>query len=156
MSNIELEEKDAAWMAEALKEAARAGERGEVPVGALVVCDERIIARAHNETILACDPTAHAEIIALRQAARSLGSHRLTSAEIVVTLEPCAMCVGAMIQARIRRLVFGCRDPKAGAVVSLFALASEERLNHRIPFREGLKEEECRLLLQDFFRARRS
>lgn len=155
MSSIEPNQADAVWMAEALEEAGRAGEADEVPVGAVVVLDERIIARGHNETITACDPTSHAEMVALRQAARSLGSHRLIGVTLYVTLEPCAMCVGAMIQARIERLVFGCRDPKAGAVVSLYGLASDERLNHRIPFHEGVREAECRALLQSFFRARR-
>jgi tRNA(adenine34) deaminase len=142
-------------MAEALAEARRANEAEEVPVGAVLVVEGRILSRAHNETVRTCDPTAHAEIVALREAARALGSHRLTEAELFVTLEPCAMCVGAILQGRIKRLVFGCRDPKAGAVVSLFGLASDPRLNHRVPFCEGVMEAECRQLLQEFFRARR-
>lgn len=155
MPSTDRDDIDAAWMTEALKEAARGGEAQEVPVGAVAVLAGEIVARGHNQTITTCDPTAHAEIVVLRHAARALGIHRLTEVELYVSLEPCAMCVGAMIQARIRRLVFGCRDPKAGAVVSLYGLALDERLNHRIPFREGIQDSECRRLLQEFFRARR-
>jgi tRNA(adenine34) deaminase len=144
------------WMARALVEARNAERRGEVPVGAVVVVGETLVARAHNETVRANDPTAHAELLALRRAARRLGLSRLTDAEMYVTLEPCAMCAGAMIQARISTLTFACRDPKAGAVVSLYALASDRRLNHRFAFREGLLADESRELLQSFFRARRS
>ncbi len=142
-------------MAQALGEARRAERRGEVPVGAVVVVGGQLVARAHNQTIRAWDPTAHAEIVALRRAARRLGLPRLTAAEVYVTLEPCAMCAGAMIQARIAMLTFACRDPKAGALVSLYALASDQRLNHRFPFREGVLAEESRALLRAFFRARR-
>ena len=143
-------------MAAALAQAQRARRLGEVPVGAVIVADGAIVARAHNETLRTNDPTAHAEIVALRRAARRLGTHRLTEAEVFVTLEPCAMCVGAMIQARIAALTFGCRDPKAGAVVSLHQLASDKRLNHRFPFREGERGEQCAELLTAFFRARRA
>ncbi|MGH7896551.1 MAG: tRNA adenosine(34) deaminase TadA [Candidatus Binatia bacterium] len=144
-------------MSAALSAARRAERLGEVPIGAIVVIGGEIIARGHNETIRAHDPTAHAEILAIRRAARKLGTHRLVDAELHVTLEPCAMCVGAMIQARIRALHFACRDPKAGAVVSVHQLASDRRLNHRIPLiREGALAEECRTLLQSFFRARRA
>ena len=142
-------------MAAALAEAERARRLGEVPVGAVIIADGAIVARAHNETLRANDPTAHAEIVVLRRAARRLGTHRLTETEVFVTLEPCAMCVGAMIQARIAALTFGCRDPKAGAVISLHQLASDRRLNHRFPFREGERGEECAALLTTFFRARR-
>jgi tRNA(adenine34) deaminase len=144
------------WMASALAEARKAERRGEVPVGAVVVIGETLVARAHNETIRANDPTAHAELLALRRAARRLGLPRLTDAEIYVTLEPCSMCAGAMIQARISTLTFACRDPKAGAVVSLYGLASDRRLNHRFEFREGVLADESRELLQSFFRARRA
>jgi len=144
------------WMARALAEARNAERCGEVPVGAVVVVGETLVARAHNETIRAKDPTAHAELIALRRAARRLGLPRLTGAAIYVTLEPCSMCAGAMIQARISTLTFACRDPKAGAIVSLYALASDQRLNHRFEFREGILAEESRDLLQSFFRARRA
>lgn len=146
----------AKWMGLAIMEAKKAGELGEVPVGAVVVARGKVVARAHNETIRAHDPTAHAEILALRRAGRRLGLHRLTDAVIYVTLEPCAMCVGAMIQARVVSLAFGCRDPKAGAVVSLFQLASDARLNHRFTFEEGILEGDCRDLLSGFFRARRA
>jgi tRNA(adenine34) deaminase len=145
-----------AWMRRALAEARRSERLGEVPVGAVVVVGGTLVAGAHNETIRAKDPAAHAEVVALRRAARRLGLTRLTRAEIYVTLEPCAMCAGAMIQARIARLTFGCRDPKAGAVVSLYALGSDPRLNHRFPFCEGVLAEESRALLQAFFRARRA
>jgi tRNA(adenine34) deaminase len=149
------ESTDERWMAEALAQARLAERRGEVPIGAVVVRNGERVARGHNRTIMACDPSAHAEIVALRQAGRRLGAARLPDVEIYVTLEPCAMCVGAMVQARIARLVFGCRDPKAGAVVSLYELASDRRLNHRIPFDEGLLADESRALLRSFFRARR-
>jgi tRNA(adenine34) deaminase len=144
------------WMARALAEARRAHKLGEVPIGAVVIAGGKIVGRGHNETIRAHDPTAHAEILALRRAARRLGVERLTDAEVFVTLEPCVMCAGAMIQARIALLTFACRDPKAGAVVSLYALASDRRLNHRFGFREGILEAECRSLLQGFFRTRRA
>jgi len=142
-------------MAHALAEARRAERGGEVPVGAVVVVGDRMVARAHNETIRAKDPTAHAELLALRRAARRLGLPRLTDARIYVTLEPCSMCAGAMIQARISKLTFGCRDPKAGAIVSLYALASDKRLNHRFEFREGVLADESGELLRSFFRGRR-
>jgi len=145
----------AEWMRQALDEARCAAEIGEVPVGAVVVAGGKLVARAHNETIRASDPTAHAEILALRRAARRLGLPRLTDAEVYVTLEPCAMCVGAMIQARVARLTFACRDPKAGAAISLYDLGHDTRLNHRFPFREGILEAESRALLTGFFRARR-
>ena len=143
-------------MARALDEARRGEQRDEVPVGAVVVVGGRMVAYAHNETLRTKDPTAHAEILALRRAARRLGLSRLSDAEIYVTLEPCAMCVGAMIQARIASLTFGCRDPKAGAVVSLYELTRDRRLNHRFPFREGVLAQECSRLLSGFFRARRA
>jgi tRNA(adenine34) deaminase len=144
------------WMARALAEARTAERRGEVPVGAVIVIGETLVARAHNATIRASDPTAHAELLALRRASRRLGLPRLTDAELYVTLEPCSMCAGAMIQARISRLTFACRDPKAGAIVPLYALASDRRLNHRFVFREGVLANDARELLQSFFRARRT
>jgi tRNA(adenine34) deaminase len=144
------------WMARALAEARRAEKLGEVPIGAVVIAGGKIVGRGYNETTRTHDPTAHAEILALRRAGRRLGFERLTAAEVFVTLEPCAMCVGAMIQARIASVTFACRDPKAGAIVSLYTLASDPRLNHRFGFREGILEAECRSLLQDFFRTRRA
>jgi tRNA(adenine34) deaminase len=143
------------WMARALAEARRAEKLGEVPIGAVVIAGGKIVGRGYNETIRAHDPTAHAEILALRRAGRRLGVERLTDAEVFVTLEPCAMCAGAMVQARIASLTFACRDPKAGAIVSLYGLASDARLNHRFGFREGILEAECRSLLQGFFGRRR-
>lgn len=146
---------DERWMALALDEARRAEAAGEVPVGAVVVREGKILARGFNETILSSDPSAHAEIVALRQAAGILGTPRLVGVELFVTLEPCVMCVGAMIQARIARLVYGCDDPKAGAVVSLYELASDRRLNHRIPHHGGVGAEPSAELLRGFFRRRR-
>jgi tRNA(Arg) A34 adenosine deaminase TadA len=143
-------------MAQALCQAERAQRRGEVPVGAVIVAGGEVLARACNETIRAHDPTAHAEVLALRRAARRLGTHRLVGAEVYVTLEPCAMCMGAMIQARIASLTFACRDAKAGAAVSLYRLGEDHRLNHRFTIREGVLETPCRAVLQQFFRARRS
>lgn len=146
----------AEWMRQALAEAARARRLGEVPVGAVIVSRGELVSRGCNETIRTRDPTAHAEILALRRAARRLGTHRLLDAEVYVTLEPCSMCIGAMVQARIASLTFACRDPKAGAAVSLFRIGTDRRLNHRFTLREGVLEAPCREILQGFFRARRS
>jgi len=142
-------------MEEALREARTAGAGGEVPVGAVVVLGGRLVARAGNTTIRDRDPTGHAEMVALRAAARAVDNHRLPGAVVYVTVEPCAMCMGAAIQARIARLVYGCADPKGGAAGTLFDLASDPRLNHRIAVTPGVAEAECRAVLQDFFRARR-
>jgi tRNA(adenine34) deaminase len=143
------------WMAVALREAERAGAAGEVPVGAAVVRGDALVAVGANAPVAACDPTAHAEIVALRAAARALGNYRLPDCDLYVTVEPCAMCVGAALQARIRTLVFGCHDPKAGAAGSLYRLADDPRLNHRIAVVAGVAEARCRTLLQTFFAARR-
>lgn len=126
-----------------------------MPVGAIVAVDGRIVARAGNASVRPHDPTGHAEIRALRRAARRLGSYRLTEATLVVTLEPCLMCMGAMVHARVRRLVFGARDPKAGAAVSLYRAGEDARLNHRFPAVGGVDEEACGALLRAFFAARR-
>jgi tRNA(adenine34) deaminase len=142
-------------MAEALREARAAATRGEVPVGAVVVLDGRQLASAGNASIAEHDPTGHAEIRALRAAAATAGNYRLTGAVLYVTVEPCAMCMGAALQARVGRLVFGCADPKAGAAGSLFDLANDPRLNHRLLVTGGVEEAGCRAVLQDFFRARR-
>ncbi len=139
----------------ALDAAVDAREVGEVPVGAVVTIAGRIVGRGRNRTIGDCDPSAHAEIIALREAASACDNHRLPDASVFVTLEPCAMCLGALIQARIRRLVFGAYDPKAGAAGSVIDLTNERRLNHRIETSGGLLAGECGLLLSDFFAARR-
>ena len=142
-------------MEEAIRQAIAAGTRGEVPVGAAVVLDERLVAGAGNASIGEHDPTGHAEIRALRAAAAAAGNYRLTGAVLYVTVEPCVMCMGAALHARIARLVYGCGDPKGGAAGSLFDLAADPRLNHRIEVTAGVAEQECRELMRDFFRARR-
>jgi tRNA(adenine34) deaminase len=142
-------------MQAALAEARAATERGEVPVGAVIVVDGVIVSRAANRTITDCDPTAHAEIIALREAARVTGNYRLLGAALYVTIEPCAMCAGAMIQARIDRLVYGADDPKGGAVRSCFSIFSHPQVNHRVEVVPGLLGEEAAALLKSFFAVRR-
>jgi len=142
-------------MLEALREAARAEELGEVPVGAVVFLDGEILGRGCNRPVSAGDPTAHAEIEALREAARARRNYRLGGAVLVSTLEPCPMCAGACLQARIGTLAFGARDPKTGAVRSLYRLLDDPRHNHRIEIVEGILAEECSRRLQDFFKARR-
>jgi tRNA(adenine34) deaminase len=142
-------------MALALAEAERAGAAGEVPIGAVVVRDGVILGAAGNAPIRTVDPTAHAEVLALRAAAQAASNYRLPGATLYVTVEPCAMCVGAALQARIATIVYGCRDPKAGAAGSVFTLTSDPRLNHRMTVVEGVAEERSRRLLQDFFAARR-
>jgi len=149
-------ETDARWMREALRAAHEANERGEVPVGTCIVSGDQILAIAGNRTRTDQDPTAHAEIIALRAAARKLGNYRLTEAVVYSTIEPCAMCAGALIQARVRRLVYGARDERAGAVESRFRICDTDFLNHRIEISAGVLEDECRAIMQDFFRARRN
>jgi tRNA(adenine34) deaminase len=147
---------DEHWMGLALEEAARAARVGEVPVGAVVVLDGRLLGRGHNASIARQDPTAHAEIVALRAAAREAGNYRLTGATLYVTIEPCAMCCGAALHARIARLVYGADDAKAGAVRSIHRLLDEERLNHRVEVTAGVRAEECGARLRDFFRAKRA
>ncbi len=142
-------------MREALSLARQAGERGEVPVGAVVVFEGRVVGRGANAREAARDPTAHAELLAIQEAARTLGRWRLSGATLVVTLEPCAMCAGAMVLARIDRLVYGASDPKAGAAGSLMDLTADPRLNHRFPVERGLLADEAGELLRAFFRARR-
>lgn len=142
-------------MQAALQEARAASERGEVPVGAVVVIDGCVVGRAGNRTIADCDPTAHAEIVALREAAAAIGNFRLLGATIFVTIEPCAMCAGAMIQARVARLVYGADDPKAGAVRSCFAVLDHSQLNHRVEVTSGILQDDAATLLRDFFAARR-
>lgn len=142
-------------MEAALEEARLAAERGEVPVGAVVVVEGQIAARAGNRTIADADPTAHAEIVVLREAAAKIGNHRLTGATMYVTIEPCAMCAGAMIQARIARLVYGADDPKGGAVRSCFSILDHPQLNHTVEVTSGVLAEEAANLLKVFFAARR-
>ena len=143
------------WMAQALDQARRAERAGEVPVGALVVRDGRCLGRGHNQPISRHDPTAHAEIQAVREAARAVDNYRLVGATLYVTVEPCVMCMGALIQARVERLVFGCPDPRAGAAGSVYDLAHDARLNHRIEVVAGVRAQEGRALLRRFFQARR-
>lgn len=139
----------------AITEARLAEAHGDVPVGAIVVIDGDVVARRHNERELHNDPTAHAELLAVRDAAEATGSWRLSGATIVVTLEPCPMCAGALQQARIERVVFGAADMKAGACGSLYSLGSDPRLNHEFAVTHGVRADECAALLTDFFAARR-
>ncbi len=142
-------------MALALDEARRAAVIGEVPVGAVIVRDGMIIGAGHNQPIAAIDPTAHAEIVALRAAAAASSSYRLPGAVLYVTIEPCVMCVGAMLQARIARLVYGARDEKAGALGSVYDIGRDGRLNHRIEVVSSVMESECGAILREFFKIRR-
>jgi tRNA(adenine34) deaminase len=144
-----------AYMREALRQAEKAQGRGEVPVGAVIVLDGEIIGRGGNRVIGASDPTAHAEIVALRKAARRIGNYRLVGTDLYVTVEPCLMCTGAVVQARVRRLIYGAPDPRAGAVDSLHKLLGDDRLNHRVEVTAGILDEESRALLESFFRERR-
>lgn len=142
-------------MRAALREAALAAEAGEVPVGALIVREGIVIASAHNQREALHDPTAHAEMIAITQAAESVGGWRLSGCTLYVTLEPCPMCAGAIVQARVPRVVYGAADPKAGAVDSLYRLLDDARLNHRAEVTSGVLHQECGDVLRQFFRARR-
>jgi tRNA(adenine34) deaminase len=146
---------DSAWMELALEQAALAAAAGEVPVGALVIKDGEVLGRGHNRNLLDDDPTAHAEIVALRQAAARLGNHRLTGCTMVATIEPCAMCAGALIHSRIARLVYGASDPKAGAAGSVLQVINHPGLNHRMEVTAGVLAERCSAVLQDFFRQKR-
>lgn len=149
-------ELDRRWMRQALAEAEAARARGEVPVGACIVTTGgQLLAAAGNRTRTDCDPTAHAEVLALREAAKRFGNYRLTDALVYSTIEPCAMCAGALIQARVKRLIYGARDARAGAVESNFRICSSSSLNHQIEVTAGVLETECRALMQEFFRARR-
>jgi len=149
------EQFDLEFMRIALAEARAAGERGEVPIGAVIVMEGQIAARAGNRTITHCDPTAHAEIVALREAAQRAGNYRLLGANLYVTIEPCAMCAGAMIQARIARLVYGADDPKGGAVSSSLSVLDHSQLNHRVEVVAGILADESAEILRTFFAARR-
>jgi len=148
-------ELDLEFMRAALDEARVAAERGEVPVGAVVAHEGRIIARGHNRTLTDNDPTAHAEMVVLRAAANALGNYRLNGAEVYVTVEPCAMCAGALIQARVSRLIYGCVEPKGGAVRSCFQVLDHPAVNHRVEVTSGVLAEECARELQTFFAVRR-
>jgi tRNA(adenine34) deaminase len=146
---------DLEFMQQALDEARAAALAGEVPVGAVLIHDAKILARSGNRTIRDCDPTAHAEIVVLREAARALGNYRLAATTLYVTIEPCSMCAGAIIQARVPRLVYGCDDPKGGAVRSCFEILSHPRVNHRVEVTAGVLAADCATLIQSFFAERR-
>ncbi len=146
---------DIGLMEQALEEARAAAAAGEVPIGALLVHEGQIIARSGNRTIRDCDPTAHAEMVVLREGSRKLGNYRLAGTTLYVTVEPCSMCAGGMIQARVPRLVYGCDDPKGGAVRSCFAMLDHPRLNHRVDVTAGILGNECAAILQSFFATRR-
>src|SRR5687767_9922424 len=156
MTAAEERESDAIWMRQALAAAREARERGEVPVGTCIVVAGTVLAVAGNRTRTDQDPTAHAEMVALREAASRAGNYRLTDAVVYSTIEPCVMCAGALIQARVRRLVYGARDERAGAVESRFRVCDTDFLNHRIEVTTGVLEEDCREIMQEFFRARRA
>jgi tRNA(adenine34) deaminase len=147
---------DELYMEEALRAAQRALETGEVPVGAVVVCDGQVIASGWNQNLSDNDPTAHAEVVALRDAGAIVGNHRLNDCELFATIEPCAMCAGALIHARIRRLIYGADDPKAGAVQSVMQVLNHPQLNHRMEIKRGVLAGRCAELLQSFFRDRRA
>ena len=142
-------------MEEALRLAQHGGERGEVPVGAVVVREGKLVGRGWNRNLSDCDPTAHAEIVALREAAAKVGNHRLEDCQLFATIEPCAMCAGALVHARLQRLVYGAVDPKAGAVDSVLQVLNHPGLNHRMEVRGGILAERCAGLLQEFFKQRR-
>lgn len=148
-------ELDEFFMRFALAEARQAGQADEVPIGAVVVLDQRIVGSGHNQPIGSHDPTAHAEIIALREAAQAIGNYRLTGATLYVTIEPCAMCAGALVNARIKRVVYGAADVRAGAVASVFQICTNSSLNHQAEITTGTLEAECRELMQSFFQQRR-
>jgi len=146
---------DEHWMEEALRAAQEALAAGEVPVGAVVVCEGKLVGRGWNRNIMDADPTAHAEILALREAGKNLGNHRLGQCEMFATIEPCAMCSGALVHARLKRLVYGADDPKAGAVRSVLEVLNHPRLNHQMEIRGGVLADRCGQLLAEFFRSRR-
>ncbi|MDA0897109.1 MAG: tRNA adenosine(34) deaminase TadA [Proteobacteria bacterium] len=148
-------ERDALWMQLALEQARLAESQGEVPVGAVLVIGEALVAAAYNAPISGCDPSAHAEIAVLRKAAGLLNNYRLPTATLYVTIEPCTMCIGAIIHSRVQRVVFGAREPRAGAVVSQLKLAEQDFYNHRVEVTEGVLADECGALVSSFFRSRR-
>lgn len=143
-------------MQEALRCAQRALDAGEVPVGAVVVHENKVVGRGFNRNVTDSDPTAHAEVVALREAGAAIGNHRLLNSALYVTIEPCAMCAGAIVHARIRRLIYGAEDPKAGAVHSVMQVLNHSALNHKIEVRGGVLAGQCAELLQEFFRSRRT
>jgi len=146
---------DEQWMSQALNLAHLAEADGEVPVGAIVVLDNKIISEGYNQPIKSNDPSAHAEIVALRNAAKTIGNYRLLDCKLYVSLEPCIMCVGAMVHARIKQLIFGAYDPKAGAVTSAFSLLDNSALNHKVSWEGGIQAQACGQVLKEFFKKRR-
>lgn len=146
---------DELWMEEALRQAARAQAAGEVPIGAVIICDDRVVGRGGNRNLLDHDPTGHAEIVALREAGRAIANHRLGDCTMFVTIEPCAMCAGALVHARLKRLVYGADDPKAGAVRSVMQVLNHPALNHQMEVTSGVLAGRCMDLLQSFFRDKR-
>ncbi|MFT6389043.1 MAG: tRNA(adenine34) deaminase [Cellvibrionaceae bacterium] len=147
---------DVYWMQEALTLARQAGDEGEVPVGAIVVIDNNIVGQGFNQPISSCDPTAHAEIIALRDAAKNIGNYRLVNATIYVTLEPCTMCAGAIVHSRVKRLIYGAKEPKAGAIESQAELLRAPYINYRVEVEGGICEQESSELISAFFTGRRA
>lgn len=143
------------YMIEALKEAQAAGDAGDVPIGCVIVKDDEIIGRGHNRVVADHDPSAHAEMLAIREAVRVYGHERLVGCRMYVTLEPCSMCAGAIVLARIDELIFGAADPKTGACGSLYNIVEDERLNHRVTVRRGMMEQTCSQMIRDFFAALR-
>lgn len=154
LSEIQMKN-DEYYMKIALKQAQTAYEVGEIPVGAVIVHNAKVIAKFHNQPITLCDPTAHAEILALRHAAKKLGNYRMNGCTLYVTIEPCLMCVGAILNARINRLVFGALEPKGGAILSRYHLFDNVKLNYALEVTQGLLEKECREIIQRFFREKR-
>jgi tRNA(adenine34) deaminase len=155
LSSAGVEGSDELFMGEALRAAQRALEAGEVPVGAVVVCDGKIVGRGGNRNLTDSDPTAHAEIVALRDAGATISNHRLEGCELFATIEPCAMCAGALVHARLKRLVYGADDPKSGAIRSVMQVVNHPGLNHRMEVTAGVLAGRCAELLQSFFRLRR-
>ena len=147
---------DEFYMRRVMELAAQAGMAGEVPVGALVVRDGEVIGEGYNQPISGCDPTAHAEIVALRDAAANINNYRLTGCDLYVSIEPCTMCVGAMIHARVQRVIFGAKEPRAGALTSQLQLMDNNHFNHSIEWQGGLLEQECGDIMSEFFRRKRS
>lgn len=155
IDDLDSAERDAKWMRLALDQARLAESQGEVPVGAVLVIGDALVAAAYNAPISGCDPSAHAEIAVLRKAAGLLQNYRLPTATLYVTIEPCTMCMGAIIHSRVQRVVFGAREPRAGAVVSQLKLAEQDFYNHRVEVTEGILADECGALVSSFFRSRR-
>jgi tRNA(adenine34) deaminase len=156
MSNGATQDSDELWMREALRCAQRALDAGEVPVGAVVVHQGKIVGHGSNRNLSDCDPTAHAEVVALREAGTAIGNHRLSDCDLFATIEPCAMCAGALVHARIRRLVYGADDPKAGAVLSVMHVLNHPGVNHKMEVQGGVLAGQCAEILQQFFRVRRT